>query len=152
MKIANNLTRRERVLVLGALPLIALFGVYRFGWLPLVDLRAQARNEIAGYRTLVAAAQDRGDAPPVQASVIAPGDPLANRVTRSAEAAGVLVRRLEPDGDRVRISLDDATFDTVILWIAAMEADEGIALVAAEIDRRTAPGTVSARLTVETAR
>ena len=78
--------------------------------------------------------------------------PLATRITASAELAGVLVRRLEPEGAVVRVSLDDAPYDAVINWVAAMETDAAIALVAIELDRRTAPGIVAARLTLENAK
>ena len=52
----------------------------------------------------------------------------------------------------VRVSLDDAPYDAVINWVAAMETDAAIALVAIELDRRTAPGIVAARLTLENAK
>ena len=77
--------------------------------------------------------------------------PLATRITESAELAGVLVRRLEPEGAVVRVSLDDAPYETVVNWVAKMESDAAIALVAIELDRRTAPGIVAARLTLENA-
>jgi type II secretory pathway component PulM len=47
--------------------------------------------------------------------------------------------------------LDDAPYETVVNWVAKMESDAAIALVAIELDRRTAPGIVAARLTLENA-
>lgn len=147
-----RLTPRERLLVLGALPLIALFGLYQFGWVPLSQARIAARAEIASYRVLTEAALQQGDAPAAaQVPDVTPRAPLATRITQSAASADVLVRRLEPEGSLVRVTLDDAPFDRVISWIAAMEKTEGIALRAAEMDRRTVPGIVAARLTLENA-
>ena len=152
MRALEKLTSREKLLVLGALPLIALFALYQFGWVPLSQAREAARAEIASYRILAEAAAQQGEMPiAARAPDTAARAPLANRITQSAASAGVLVRRLEPEGALVRVTLDNAPFDTVIAWIAAMESRDGIAWRAAELDRRTAPGIVAARLTLENA-
>ncbi len=152
----HRLSRREKLLLLIAMPLVILFAGYRFGWVPLTATRMAARAEIQAYQTLIEAAKNRRTQP-VRAQTVAdletpPTTPLATRITNSAERAGVLVRRLEPEGAIVRVSLDDAPYETVIGWIAAMETDAAIALVAIEMDRRTAPGIVATRLTLENAK
>ena len=78
--------------------------------------------------------------------------PIATRVTRSAEAAGVVLTRIEPAGDGLAALVDEASFDAVIGWIADMEATGDLSLRAIEIGRRPVPGVVSARLDLETAR
>lgn len=152
MNIFDRLSRRERILLLIALPLVILFAGYRFGWVPLTETRMAARAEIQGYKTLIEAAANQGNQPAQVDTVAVVTAPLATRITDSADLAGVLVRRLEPEGAIVRVSLDDAPYDAVLRWIAAMESDEAIALVAIEMDRRTAPGIVAARLTLENAK
>lgn len=152
MKMFERFSGREKALILGALPLVLLFAGYRFGWAPLADARMNATADIVGYRTLIEAAETAGQVPTRARTVDVPTAPLANRITRSAEEAGVLVRRLEPEGELIRVTLDDAPFDDVIGWIAAMEAQEAISLLSIEMDRRTAPGIVSARLALENAR
>lgn len=151
MNAFNRLSLRERILVLIALPLVILFAGYRFGWVPLSEARTAARAEIQGYQTLIEAAENQGNQPVEVAAVAVVTTPLATRITDSAARAQVLVRRLEPEGALVRVTLDDAPYDDVIKWIAAMETDAEIALVAIEMDRRTAPGIVVARLTLENA-
>ena len=151
MNAFNRLSQREKLLVLVALPLVALFAGYRFGWLPMTQARTEAEAEIASYRTVIEAVETTGDTRSQSPSQQAPTTPLPTRVTRSAEAAGVLVRRLEPEGDLVRVSLDDGQFEDIMAWIAVMEAQEAIALRSIEMDRRTAPGVVSTRLTLENA-
>ena len=152
MNAFHGLSRREKMLMLAALPLVVLFAGYRFVWMPLNEARMAARAEIRGYQTLIEAAENQGNQPAEVESVAVVTTPLATRITASAELAGVLVRRLEPEGAVVRVSLDDAPYDAVINWVAAMETDAAIALVAIELDRRTAPGIVAARLTLENAK
>ena len=147
MNAFHRLSRREKVLVLVALPLVALFAGYRFVWVPLNEARLMARAEIREYQTLIEAAENLGNRPAERESVAVVTVPLATRITESAELAGVLVRRLEPEGAVVRVSLDDAPYETVVNWVAKMESDAAIALVAIELDRRTAPGIVAARRT-----
>ncbi len=142
------MTPRERLLVGLVLPLALVGAGYRFGWVPLTEARAARIDEIAAYRQLTLAAQGANDRPAVAAVAIDP-TPLATRVTQSAEAAGITLTRLEPEGAGLRLTLPETPFDTVIGWLARLEPDHGIRIAAAEIDRRTAPGTVSARILVE---
>lgn len=145
----GNLSRRERVLLVGALPLLVVFAGYRFGWQPLQEARTAREAEIASYRFVTQAAAGVGTRP------IAVEDdgaaPFAARVTRSAESAGLSLRRLEPEGDRLRVAIEDEHFAELVLWIADLEAEQDVTLAAIEVDRRLAPGTVSARLLLEEA-
>jgi general secretion pathway protein M len=150
MNALANLSPRERALVLVVLPLALLFAAYQFAWLPLNDLRGAREAEIAGYRLVVQTASEAGTAPAAPESPDAA--PLAARVTQSAEAAGLSLSRLEPEGDRLRVLVAEATFAQVVLWISDLEAEEDVTLAAIELDRRTAPGAVSARLLLEPAR
>ena len=51
MNAFHGLSRREKMLVLAALPLVVLFAGYRFVWMPLNEARMAARAEIRGYQT-----------------------------------------------------------------------------------------------------
>ncbi len=152
MNAFSNLSAREKLLVLLVLPAVILFALYQFAWLPLSLARIDAKIQIASYRALTQAAGTQGDQTRFTAPVAPPTTPLPTRITQSAVSAGVLVRRLEPDGALVRVTLDDAPFDAVIAWIVTMEADHAITLVSLELDRRTVPGIVAARLALETSR
>lgn len=142
------MTGRERLLVGALLPLVLIAAGFQFGWRPLTEMRAARTSEIAAYRQLTLAARDAETRP---VAVAAPVDqtPLATRVTASAEAAGLSLRRLEPEGAGLRLTLPDTPFETVVGWLARLEPDHGIRVTAADFDRRTAPGTVSARILVE---
>ncbi|HVG49602.1 MAG TPA: type II secretion system protein GspM [Rubellimicrobium sp.] len=144
-----NLSARERVLLLAVLPAVLLLAGVRFGWQPLQDLRAAREAEIASDQTVARAAAQVGA--PITAEAPDP-TPFAARVTQSAEAEGLELRRIEPEGERLRVAVEDAPFAQVMLWIADLEAERDVTLSAIELDRRIAPGTVSARLLLEPAR
>ncbi len=148
MKSFAALSSREKILILAVLPLVALFAGYRFVWLPVQAARVGARADIAAYRVVIdtAALAQRGDAPAPRAIN---DTPIATRITRSAEAAGLPVRRIEPDGQGSRVTLDDTPFATVLTWLSDLEQVDGVTVSAIEIDRRPEPGIVSARLLLE---
>ncbi|MCE0507396.1 type II secretion system protein M, partial [Roseivivax sp. GX 12232] len=127
--------------------------LFRFGWQPIQAERARLNTEISRHLALSRLAADAedlrgGSAAPAPAQEA----PLAQRVTRSAEAAGVALARIEPQGGRLSLSVQEAAFRDVLDWIVTLEREEAVQATALEIDRQTAPGVVSARLTVEAMR
>jgi general secretion pathway protein M len=144
----SRLTLRERLLILIGLPLALMVAAYQFLWVPLSLARADYASQIAAYRLVTETAATAQTTPiaPVSRQL---NDPISVRVTQSAEAAGLVLRRIEPDGAAVRVTLDDADFTQLLLWITELEYAQSVKVNAIEIDRRTAPGTVSARATLE---
>lgn len=145
-----RLSSRERLLVLGLLPMAMIIAVWVYAAQPLLDARDEALLDIADYRRITSAANQRPtfEEPSARAST----QSLAARVTGSAEAFGLTLRRLEADGDGLRLVTGDADYSTVIDWISALEAEEGVIVRVAEIDRRPLPGTVVTRLELEAAK
>ena len=148
MSALASLSTRERALLLVVLPLVLLVAGWRLAWVPLSDARAAREAEIAGY-LMVAEAASGAEA----TSLAAPADaaPLATRVTASAEAAGLSLSRLEPEGEGLRVAVAEAEFAQMVLWLADLEGED-VLVSAVEMDRRTAPGAVSARVLLEDAR
>ncbi|MFT6531923.1 MAG: general secretion pathway protein M [Limimaricola cinnabarinus] len=150
MSALSRLNPRERLLVLGVLPVVAVLALIWYVWLPLQDHRRALTERIADYRLVEASARAAAARPGTQRPELSQDRaPLAARVTRSAEAAGLLLRRLEPDGGLLRVTIDEAAFDTVLLWISDLETDEAVGIAAIEAERRIEPGVVSLRLTLE---
>lgn len=81
----------------------------------------------------------------------APSQPLRQRVTASARAASVDIRRLDPQGTALSVSLDDIAFVTLIGWLETLTTTSGVQVHSAEIARRPEPGIVSARIVMEDA-
>jgi len=146
----TRLTLREKVLVLAVLPIAALLAAYQFAWVPLQTARTEYRAQIAAYHLVTDTARLATDstvtvAPPPSVNQA----PLANRITLSGDTAGIVLRRLEPDGTGIRVTLGDTSFVQVTQWLADMEQSFGIIATAIQIDRRPQPGIVSARILLE---
>lgn len=139
----HNLSPRERMLILLLGPILILALGFQFGWRPLQAKRAGLETEIAAYQQVIAQLS-QGVAMP--APVTAPAAPLSARITQSADAAGLQLRRLEPEQEQFRVTLEDENFASVILWLADMEETHAITAAFVEMDRQAEPGIVSVRL------
>ena len=146
MQMLQTLTQRERTLVSLALAGVILAASFQFIWLPVQAKRAALSAEIAGYAQIIDRIAALGPETPVLQTAAGPATPLSTRVTQSAEVAGLVLRRLEPEGDMLRVTLDDVAFANVILWLSDLEATHAVIVAGIEVDRRPAPGIVSARL------
>ena len=146
MQMLQTLTQRERTLVSLALAGVILAASFQFIWLPVQAKRAALSTEIAGYAQIIDRIAALGPETPVLQTAAGPAPPLSTRVTQSAEVAGLVLRRLEPEGDMLRVTLDDVAFANVILWLSDLEATHAVIVAGIEVDRRPAPGIVSARL------
>jgi general secretion pathway protein M len=147
----NSLQQREqRVVAIGAvvLALIVLVGGIL---MPLqsavstaVRANANKREDLAWMRVnapQIRAAgfglpADTGEAPVV----------LVDRVGREAGLSSAL-RGTQPNATGVRVQLEAAPFDTMIMWLDTLDTRYGYALESITVDRGAAPGTVNASVT-----
>jgi general secretion pathway protein M len=79
---------------------------------------------------------DTGEAPVV----------LVDRVGREAGLASAL-RGTQPNGNGVRVQLEAAPFDTLVNWLATLDARYGVAIESITVDRAARPGVVNASIT-----
>lgn len=150
MEFLRNLSNRERLLILIAAGLVALFialqGVVR----PIAGWRAdqdRALNEAEGLYELVneAGAQSAGAA-------FAAGDsetPIRNALAQSASSAGVnlVYVNVRPDGG-VDANIASVSPDRLFVWLQLVERNYGARVVTADIAReQSQPSMVRAQLT-----
>ncbi|WP_372965374.1 type II secretion system protein GspM [Marinobacter sp.] len=77
------------------------------------------------------------------------GRALMALVTRSAGEAGLSLQRFEPTGDdAIRVWMEAAPFADVAAWLERLDAQHGIIIEQAAMDRGNEPGKVSVRLTL----
>ena len=63
---------------------------------------------------------------------------------------GGSLKRVEPkEEDSVRVWLEDAIFEDVLLWLADLENNYGIAAVSVSAERKNIPGYVDARIVLQ---
>ncbi|WP_111557257.1 type II secretion system protein GspM [Paracoccus sediminilitoris] len=137
-------TPRERWLLGMGAAMVLVWVAITLIWQPVQSRRQDARQQIAFYDRALAALQS-SDAPaaPVDARA------LNAIVTEAAASFDLTIRRLEPAGERIRVTLDDAAFQTLVLWLEAMDRDSGLRATELDLSRRPAPGTVNAIMVLE---
>lgn len=135
-------SRREQVLLgtLGALLLgvVLVYGVVK----PLQSARAAAIADIRTYETYNARLRAAGTLAPSRPTRT--GAPM-QAVSDSAIALGVTAN-VEAIPGGVRATIADASYDSVMAWLADVGATTRLAIRSASIQRRPAPGRVSATI------
>ena len=137
--------REQVLLVTAAALLLGAFG-YAFLWKPMQDERTTLLGSIERYDDVLLAARMAG-------TLRAPSDavdaPIPDIVAGTAPDFELQIRRIEPEGSATRIVLEDVAFDPLMRWLSRLVVDYRLRTSAIEIERRPAPGLVSARLTLE---
>lgn len=142
----NNMPQRDRralaVLLVSSALLLLWFALIS----PLNSWQAESKNELAAaretFQTLTSHAPE----------AIAAGS--GNRVTntaslntelrRQANRFGLSIQSFEPDGDLLRVRIDEARYGPVVRWLAAMES-AGVITDQLTLEARNKPGLISVR-------
>lgn len=138
---------RERLLLLAMMVVLGAWLALVAIWQPLQAARSRLGDQIVRHQVALSVLQSQ---PVAAAPVVARDDrPLNIVITETAAAQQLTIRRLEPNGQRVRVVLDEAVFDSVILWLEAVQRDRGLRVTEIEMTRRPAPGVVNVTLALE---
>jgi general secretion pathway protein M len=149
-----GLAPRERNLVYAAGGLVIIALLYFALVLPITTLAAkraarveQKTADLAWMRQVapqVAAAAAAGAAAGSGESLVV----LVDRTGREAGLGGAL-RDQSPSGDQgLRLRLEAASFDVLVVWLASLQQQHGVKVEAATIDATATPGLVNASLTL----
>lgn len=71
---------------------------------------------------------------------------INSEVRRQAARYGLELQRFEPDGERLKVWLEDARYPSVIQWLGGLEM-MGITQTELTLDNRPKPGFVNVRVT-----
>jgi general secretion pathway protein M len=149
-----GLAPRERNLVYAAGGLVIIALLYFVLVLPITTMAAkraarveQKTADLAWMRQVapqVAAAAAAGAAAGSGESLVV----LVDRTGREAGLGGAL-RDQSPSGDQgLRLRLEAASFDVLVVWLASLQQQHGVKVEAATIDATATPGLVNASLTL----
>jgi general secretion pathway protein M len=147
--------RERRVVAIGgiALVIVVLFGGLL---LPLQSAVSSAvkraddrRDDLTWMHANMAELQsgastvfnDSGEAPVV----------IVDRVARE-QGLGSTLKGTQPSGNGVRVQLEAAPFDTLIIWLARLDQRYGLAIDSITVDRGARPGLVNANVTFSATR
>lgn len=138
-------TARERLLIIALGFLSVIYLLIVTVWQPLQRHRTTLTDDIARYARATAALST------IPAGLVAPPSadtPLPGIITDTAATYQLTIRRLQPSTDTADITLEDAPFDAVLLWIDALERDHGLRIITLTMTRRPEPGLVATNLIV----
>jgi general secretion pathway protein M len=149
-----GLAPRERNLVYAAGGLVIVALLYFVLVLPVTTMAAKRAARVE--QKTADLAWMRQVAPQVTAAAAAggaagSGESLVVLVDRTGREAGLgsALRDQSPSGDQgLRLRLEAAPFDVLVVWLASLQQQYGVKVEAATIDATAAPGLVNASLTL----
>ena len=151
----NGLEQNERRMVIAGSVLFVLMVVYVMVWEPIVNSVNDLRVSTAEQQTLLTwmkqAAQEvkqlRGTTGSSKKS--SSGQSLLSLVDSTAKAGrlGNSLKRVQPDGEnKVRVWLEEASFDDVVRWLEKLETHQGVRIVSSVFQIKEVAGRVDVRL------
>jgi general secretion pathway protein M len=152
-----ELSRREQLVVVTGAVIAALIIVWALLWRPLTLGVESTRTALAAQQALLldlrraesltgAAAAAPSGAAELQSLVV-----LVDRTHREHGLTGALSRN-QPDGpDGIRVTLQDAAFDSLMAWLTALQQNYRVTVESASINGSRTPGLVSATLVLRRA-
>ncbi len=149
-----GLAPRERNLVYAAGGLVIIALLYFVLVLPITTMAAKRAARVE--QKTADLAWMRQVAPQVTAAAAAgavadSGESLVVLVDRTGREAGLggALRDQSPSGDQgLRLRLEAAPFDVLVVWLASLQQQHGVKVEAATIDATATPGLVNASLTL----
>lgn len=136
-----KLSGRGRMAAWGMILAVTAFLVLNIALRPLLAARSEALASIGK--------QSRSAEPARAWHDDGSGDvPISAVVTRTAAARDLTIRRIEAADEEVALAIEKADFNDIVRWIAELEIEQGLRVVAMDMDRTTDPGIVNATMTV----
>lgn len=135
----RRILRAAAVILVGAVWFVLI-------WSPLQDARRAIRLEIVQIDT---ARAEFARLPPGDATQLPTDTDIRDRLTTTASEQGLAVSSLETRDGRTVLAFETVAFDTLAGWLSDLELNQSVTVVAARVDRRPEPGTVSAEIELE---
>lgn len=144
-----SLPRRDQLALAVLLLVLGLWLIFKVALGP----AAAAREQMADNNRSAAALLARVDAKVTELQALRSlgenegGGNITALVSRSAEAAGLAISRLQPNSrGEVQVRFEGADFDRLLGWLAQVEGDQQLTVVDASIAQAGRAGGVNATL------
>lgn len=144
----NQLTEREKLLVIisAGFVLFALF--YYMLWAPLNSALESNRKAVESQQAdLVWVQRNANKAIQLRSSGSTSGNfsgSLPQAVNQTAGRLRIAISRMQPQGDELKVWVDEAPFNDVMSWLQSMES-QGIKIINLDVVQADTPGTVKVR-------
>lgn len=151
------LTARDRLaLNVLALALMIVLLIYTL-WLPARSYMIAAQNKVEQNEKLLAQIKQNrvllaslaGNSATSARSAALDSQQLVSSVTNMAKQHALLLKRFEPSGEnKIKIWIENESFDKMISWLNALNTSLGIKVEQISVEKADQPGLVSARITL----
>lgn len=144
---------QEQRVVLALAVVVAVSLLWLVIWKPISDWRETSDNR---YRNAQAqldwmkANEARGRAVARAGASAGGGRSLLPIITRSAQAQGIQVNRLQPESNGVvSVSIQNQPFNDLLRWLHQLQENNGVAVLRLAVDAQDRPGIVSAQIRLQ---
>lgn len=144
----NGLILREQQLV-GVCAVVLVIGIFYWGiWTPITDAERDAeRALLAQQNTLSYVKQTANKIAGLKQS----GGPkgfsgsLSAAVTQSAKNYGLEITRMQPQGNKIQVWMDEVPFDSLLGYLSDLVQEKGLSLENIDLAQSDTPGFVKVR-------
>ena len=154
----RSLPQKEQWLVAGTALLILITLFYLIVWEPIhVGLQNEKQKQATQREILIWMQQAASDVKTLRASggrstIRDKNKPITLVIEQTIKNAGLKtsVKKIESSGSNgTRVTLNEAPFNQVLVWLNTLSTYNGIQVVSANIERGTEPGRANARFSFE---
>lgn len=144
----QNLSTRERRIVLATGLMLLLVILYRNLWTPLQQHLQSQHNQVEQLQQQLSWMQQQAplvrqmkrSPPPVART----GD-ISGTISNSSQAYQIVLKRIQPQGSNALVEIDVTGFDQLINWLGMLEQQHGITPQQIELQRTGTPGKIQVR-------
>lgn len=139
--------REQQIVAFGAVFLV--IGIFYWGiWTPIANAEADSLRRLAvQQQTLtyvkqtankIAGLRQTGAKPTASGS-------LSSVVNQTAGAYGLVITRMQPQGDKIQVWMDDVPFDALLNYLSDLVQKKGLSLESVDLAEADEPGYVKVR-------
>ena len=144
----NGLVLREKQMV-SACGVVLVIGILYWGvWTPIANAEAEAQRRLEGQQSTlnyvkqtanrIAGLKQSGTNNAFRGS-------LSAAVNQTAGAFGLEITRMQPQGNKIQVWMDEVPFDTLLNYLNELVQNKGLSLESLDLTESDTPGYVNVR-------
>ncbi|MEZ9594448.1 type II secretion system protein M [Shewanella sp. 10N.261.52.F9] len=144
----NGLVLREKQMV-SACGVVLVIGILYWGvWTPIANAEDEAQRNLEGQQSTlnyvkqtanrIAGLKQSGSSNAFRGS-------LSAAVNQTAGAFGLEITRMQPQGNKIQVWMDEVPFDTLLNYLNELVQNKGLSLESLDLAESDTPGYVNVR-------
>ena len=144
----NGLVLREKQMV-SACGVVLVIGILYWGvWTPIANAEDEAQRNLEGQQSTlnyvkqtanrIAGLKQSGSSNAFRGS-------LSAAVNQTAGAFGLEITRMQPQGNKIQVWMDEVPFDTMLNYLNELVQNKGLSLESLDLAESDTPGYVNVR-------